>query len=323
MRLAPLITVFLVAGVVGAQVATYEGNVFPEEEDWLRVGTFDADRTLVDGSLVISVDLGVWEPLPGGEQDFYKRWIPEFVGPSFFVQWRCMTDAPQSEIPGVGGSAINSVGGGVSYHFTITQDQVRFRRDNSIPFVFVDLEPGIFHTYRVESYAEDLYVLYIDGVVFDSGVPEGAFPNADARIIWGAKMYMTPSTNHWDYVRYGTIPEPGSGDYDSDGNVDETDLAFFQDCLLGPDADGPGCLWADMNGDRQVNGEDIEAFVDALLAPPPPPPLAGEEDAAQPDPGVQSVNFHARPGHWSRHGDQGELAHPTACPQNPTPRYPS
>ena len=81
MRLAPFVTVFLVAGVVGAQVGTYEGSVFPEEDDWLRVGTFDADRSMVDGRLVIDVDLGAWEPLPYGELDAYKRWIPEFEGP--------------------------------------------------------------------------------------------------------------------------------------------------------------------------------------------------------------------------------------------------
>jgi hypothetical protein len=270
-----------------AQVATYEGSVFPEEEDWLRVGTFDADRSIVDGSLVIAADLGVWEPLPGGEQDFYKRWIPEFEGAPFFVEWRCKTDAPRSEIGGVGGSTINSVGGGVSYHVTMADDQVRLRRDNSIPWLYLDIAPGVFHTHRVESYGDYLYVYYIDGVEFDSGVPEGAFPNADARIIWGAKMWMTPSTNHWDYVRYGTIPEPGSGDYDSDGDVDDADLAAFHDCLLGPDAAGPGCSWADMDGNGITDGQDIGLFVDALLAPP-QPTSAG--------PGVRSVSFDARPG---------------------------
>jgi hypothetical protein len=268
MRFTPLFTVFLVAGVANAQVATYEGDVFPEVEHWLRVGTSDADRTIVDGSLVIAVDLGVWEPLPGGEQDFYKRWISEFEGAPFFVEWRCMSDAPRSEILGVGGSFINATGSvPPSYHFTITQDQVRLWRDNFIPMIYVDLEPGVFHTYRVEAYGGVLYVLYIDGIEIDSGVPEGVFPNADARIIWGASMWNTPSTNHWDYVRYGTIPQAGSGDYDSDGDVDSDDLYFFQDCLLGPDAAGPGCQWADMNADGTADAKDIRLFADALLAP--------------------------------------------------------
>jgi hypothetical protein len=281
MRWAAFIATLLCTGAVMAGVATYEGDVFPEFVGWERVGTFDADRSIVDGWLVIEVDLGLWAPLPYGELDAYKRGIAEFAGQTFFLEWRCITDAPNSEIYGTGGSIINAWGGGVSYHVTMAQDQVRFRRDNSIPFLFVNIEPGVPHTYRVELYGDQLYTWYIDGAVVDSGVPEGPFPNADGQIIWGSRMWMTPSANHWDYVRYGTIPQDGSGDFDSNG-VDLDDLYFFQDCLLGPDADGPGCSWADMNDDRKVDGADIPAFVDALLAPP-QPTRAG--------PGVQSVSF--------------------------------
>ena len=44
-------------------------------------------------------------------------------------------------------------------------------------------------------------------------------------------------------------------------------MLFRSDCLLGPDAAGPGCQWADMNNDGTVNGNDIQLFADAMLAP--------------------------------------------------------
>jgi len=192
------------------QVITYNGDVFPESVGWERVGTFDADRSLVDGQLVIDVDLGVWDPLPGGEQDFYKRSIAEFAGEPFFLEWRCVTNAPNTEIGGVGGSAINAWGTGVANHFTITGDRVRLIRDNFLPIVFVDIDPAVSHTYRLEYYRDESYFWYIDGEIVDSGVPEGDFPNPNSRIIWGSSMWQTPSTNQWDYIRYGVIPEPGT-----------------------------------------------------------------------------------------------------------------
>jgi len=69
------------------------------------------------------------------------------------------------------------------------------------------------------------------------------------------------STTRWDYIRYGTIPDDASGDFDSDGDVDADDAYFFVDCLLGPGSLWPGCAWADMNAD----GDDVQAFVDAML----------------------------------------------------------
>lgn len=256
---------WVLATAAPAQVITYEGNVFPEDhqDPWERTGTFDADRSLMGGSLIIEVDLGDWEPPPGGEQDFYKRSIPEFAGQPFFVEWRCMSDAPNTEIPGTGGSVLNAVGFSVINHFTITEDRVRIWRGNTVPFVFVDIESGVPHTYRVEHYAHQLYIYYIDGQIVDSGIPRGDFPNASARIIWGAKMWWTPSRNEWDYVRYGVIPQSGSGDFDSDGDVDLRDFYFFDECLANGGADtevGPGCVWADMDQDNDVDFHDVALF---------------------------------------------------------------
>ena len=114
-----------------------------------------------------------------------------------------------------------------------------------------------------------MYYVFIDGVLVDSGAQEGPFPNASAKIIWGAQMWNTPSINEWDYVRYGVIPQNGSGDFNNNGTIDDTDLYYFVDCLLGPatDAAGPGCKWADLNADGTANAADIQAFANAMMAP--------------------------------------------------------
>ncbi len=264
--IAGLLSFSVWAAAAYPQVITYEANlVFPEDHQtpWERVGTFDADRSLDQGWLTIDVDLGIWEPLPGGEQDAYKRWISEFAGRPFFLEWRCVSDAPNTEIPGVGGSGINAVGGPVANHFTITEDRVQIWRGNSVPLMFVDIQPGVPHTYRVETRPDRQYVYYIDGEIVDSGELLSDFPLPGARIIWGSKMAMTESSNAWDYVRYGVIPADGSGDYNSDGQVDGNDFYFFQECLAngapGVDA-GPGCRWADMDQDSDVDFHDFALF---------------------------------------------------------------
>lgn len=257
------VTLLLLKAALYADVIIYEGNVHPESVAWERVGTFDADRFLLDGWLIIDVDLGDWAPPPGGEQDFYTRSISEFTGQPFFLEWRCMTDAPNSEIPGVGGSALNASGSSVSNHFTISEDKVRIWRSNTIPFVFVDIEGGVPHIYRIEQYRDQLYIWYVDGEIVDSGVPLGGFPDPSASIIWGSKMWFAESTNEWDYIRFGTIPEDGSGDYDSDGSVALDDFYFLHECVsnTGPDVDaGPGCRFADFDFDSDVDLLDFADF---------------------------------------------------------------
>ncbi len=241
----------------------YEGDQYPEDMGFERVGTFDADRFLVDGDLVIHVDLGVWGPLPGGEVDAYKLVLSGFVGQSFFVEWRCQSDAPNSEIPGTGGSILNAVGGNVINHFTITEDRIRIWRGNSVPLMFLDIKPGVFHTYRMEIYEDRAYIYFVDGQIVDAGFTLSSFPSEDARIIWGSKMWFDESTNWWDYVRFGTIPQDFSGDFDSDSDVDVDDFRYFAECAAGsgPGVDaGPGCRWADMDADADVDLHDFALF---------------------------------------------------------------
>ncbi len=172
-------------------------------------------------------------------------------------------------LPWGGGALALGTNNGINYSFYIAGDQAKLNRDNTLPIIFVDLEPGVPHTHRLELYGADLYVWYIDGVIVDQGVPEGAFPSFNPRITWLAKAAWLPNTTVWDYVRYGTIPVDGRGDFDSDGFVDLDDYYFFQECLAnngpgifgGPDLDaGPGCRFADFDFDTDVDLADFAVF---------------------------------------------------------------
>ncbi len=101
----------------------------------------------------------------------------------------------------------------------------------------------------------------------DSGVPEGLYPDPNARLTWGSRRNgIEAATTAWDYVRFGRIPEDASGDYDSDGVVALDDFYFVHECLTnerpgingGPGQDaGPGCRFADFDFDDDVDMEDI------------------------------------------------------------------
>ncbi|MCH7702202.1 MAG: hypothetical protein IID37_10985 [Planctomycetes bacterium] len=258
-----LVLVLALAGTAHGQVFSYECDSFPEDSGWEVVSQFCDPETWLDGGWYFQhVEPGCGGP-PGGGQDEYTRDIGEFADEStFFVEWVVETDGSNSEIDGVAPAALAAGGfAGILYHFTISADQVRFLRDASFPIVWVDIQPDVPHTYRLELYGAELYIWFIDGQVIDSGRPEGAYPNLFSLISWRGKSWYLESTTQWDYIRYGTIPKPGSGDFDSDDDVDLDDYYFFHDCVTGPNTNaGPGCVWADFDGDSDVDLIDFGHF---------------------------------------------------------------
>jgi hypothetical protein len=126
--------------------------------------------------------------------------------------------------------------------------------------------PDVLHTYYLELQNDLSYVWYIDGAAVNSGNYPAPYPTTDARLQWWARYYNDEQTAKWDYVRYGVIPPDNSGDFNNNGSVDESDVYFFVDCLLGPDYDaaGPGCKWADLNADGNADGADVQLFVTAM-----------------------------------------------------------
>ncbi|HWL95556.1 MAG TPA: glycoside hydrolase [Phycisphaerae bacterium] len=55
------------------------------------------------------------------------------------------------------------------------------------------------------------------------------------------------------------------GDFDGDGDQDESDIASFTSVLLDPDADPALSTMADMNADQSTDGRDLTIFVNCLL----------------------------------------------------------
>jgi len=248
-----------------SQVYVYECDVLPVEAGWTLLQAFcDPSESLVDGDLVHAVDICPAQP-PFGQQIDYRIDIPEFLGVSdMFFEWRVESTGDRSELVFTAPSSfVISDGGGVNYHFTIASDQIRYIRDDNVPWIFLDIAPDVPHTYRVELFDVDWFTVFIDGVVVDEGVPEGLLTQFVPAVLFRAKAQFGPSTTTWEYMRWGVIPADGSGDFDSNGAADAFDLFYFSECIdrsaAGEPAD-PSCQWADFNADNTVNCTDIAAF---------------------------------------------------------------
>jgi hypothetical protein len=270
MKSATYIFVLVLAVPSLGQTISYEASsLFPERDGWTHIiQPYQADRWLDNGCLVQVAELVSHGKVVEGEDDPYYREFPEQAGlPSWYLQFRVITDSPPL-YQDVGPAAIAAGGfSGVLYHFIIGNNQIRFLRDVALPYVYVNVESGIPHTYRLEL-RPNSYILYVDGVSVDAGIPEGPYPVTSSSITFRGKASTGVNITRWDYVRFGQIPIDHSGDFDSNAAVDANDLYFFVDCLLSPayDAAGPGCKWADMNNDGVANGADVSAFVAAMMS---------------------------------------------------------
>ncbi|TWT42408.1 hypothetical protein RAS1_35400 [Phycisphaerae bacterium RAS1] len=214
-------------------------------------------------------------PPPNGQTASYRRGLADFVGaPAFFVEWRVQTDAPRSEIVWGGGAILAAADEMSAYSFYVTSNQAKLIRANWLPIIIVDIATDAPHTYRLEVFGSAQYAWYIDGLVADVGVPVASFPLGNAEISWTGRSAYFPNTTRWDYIRYGTLPIDASGDYNSDGSVDEFDLSFFVECLLGEGVpSGPGCRFADFDADGDTDCDDWVSFRAHWTGPPAMPPI--------------------------------------------------
>lgn len=149
---ATLVLVFTAVPALG-QVVSYEATSFPDDTvpPWVRETFCTPERSLVNGVLVIDVEIGECGPPPGGDSDTYRRELDELDGElTFFVEFRLMTDGDRSEIIGTAPFALAaSSQGAVAYNWTIARDQVKLVRGVLLPILFLDIEPEVFHTYRL------------------------------------------------------------------------------------------------------------------------------------------------------------------------------
>ena len=275
---------------VHAEVVSYEGSIFPDRTGWTRDFFCTPERWTEEGWFHQAVEPGECFDPPSGDRDSYSRPISEFIeAPGFFVEWRLEVDGDSSEILW-GGPAILSAWsqGPVLYWFAIARDQIKFVKDAFAVVFFVDMAPGVPHCIRLEQIGVEEFRWFLDGQLVFEDVPAAAYPSFNPHISWRAKSAFLTSEVSWDFVRYGDIPAEGSFDYDSDGDVDSTDHYFLTDCLgkdgpgiyggpgaacpegddtcakIGPlTTAGPGCTWADSDGDGDVDLRDIAAFQNA------------------------------------------------------------
>ncbi len=241
----------------------------PVSEEWELFQQYcDPETWPENGWYHQRLDFPSCEP-PDGGTDSYNRWITEYNGVGgFFLEFRVFTTGNRSEI---GGGAPTSLAlfnfFGISYNVTLATDQVKLLRDVDLPILFIDLHPGIPHTIRHElrNVKPETYRWYVDGGIVDEGLAEGPYPSQDARLAWHGAAWYLPCENAWDFIRYGVTPQDGSGDYDSDDDVDGYDFYFFQDYFSGPDASaGPGGRFADFDLDTDIDLTDFAAFQNAF-----------------------------------------------------------
>ncbi len=267
MRFSPLSAIVLASGVIArADVVSSEFNFLPINEGWTLVQQFcDPETWIEDGRYHQDLNFDACPPPPEGGHDSYSRSIEEQNGTEqWYLEWRSFTDGDRSEFPW-GAPTVLATGNffGVNYWFAVARDQVKFSQDDFTVILFVDLDPDVPHTFRLELYGEEQYLWYIDGDLVYTGVPGGPFPSFNSIVTWRGKAYWLPCHNQWDFIRYGTIATSGSGDFDSEGDVDLRDFFYFDECLGngGPDTyAGPSCAWADMDQDGDVDFHDFGHF---------------------------------------------------------------
>jgi len=262
-----ILSLALAVPVLG-QVVSYNALSVPENDQnpWVHdAGFYPGDYWVSGGWLYQHCETATPQQW---EQDYFDRSLPEMAGmPKWFLEWRMFTDGPPAFASVAPASIVAGGFFGVNYHFVIGNNRVRFLRDTQLPLVYADIQPGVAHTYRLELVGTQSYDWYIDGQLIASGVPEGQYPDSSSVVTFGDRASSgVANTTQWSYVRYGRTPVDHSGDFDSNGVVDQTDLLYFVGCLLAPDYDsaGPSCRWADLNGDGKVDGADVQAFTRAM-----------------------------------------------------------
>ena len=186
----------------------WEGDDWPENQGWTRVwgdwnGQYHgsgAIRTLEDGVLTYDslFDDGVYD------YSFIERpgQIDPAPGEVFVMEWRLRVE-----------QVIGAWDGGVGL---FSDDSwglgLRFNEDEVISvfegLLSIPITPGVFHQYRLTSANMRGYDLYVDENLVHQGVFVDVF--TQSYVSWGDGTQGGAGRHHWDYVRFGVIPEPTS-----------------------------------------------------------------------------------------------------------------
>lgn len=187
----------------------YEGDDLPENQGWTRnwgnwSGSHQGDgaiRTVENGILTMDslFDAGVYD------YAFMERpnQMDPDPGETFVMEWRLKVDAVAGVWTDPGVSLGSDTAGRVGFGFYYDHLDSSFETNVSASFT-----PGIFHEYRFLSHDMLSYQLFIDGEL----AIEGEFWQGltESYIAWGDGVQGTASRSHWDYFRFGVVPEPGA-----------------------------------------------------------------------------------------------------------------
>jgi hypothetical protein len=161
-----------------------------------------AIRTIDDG--VLTLDTLYDE----GAYDFAKIVSPgQFTpgpGETFVVEWRVMVDETLGDhydaSVGIRSDDAWAVGFGI-----FTDHILNYWGDG----VAIPITPGVFHDYRLLSADMRAYLLFIEDELAHEGLfGQGAMASS---IGWGNVVSGDSSRSHWDYMRFGIVPEPSVG----------------------------------------------------------------------------------------------------------------
>lgn len=186
---------------------SYEGNDYPENEGWTRrYGSqypyvHGAQRDITDS--VLSLDsLGDYQVY-----DYYYRLLPEELslgsGEEFVVRWRNRVDA----VEGYRGPSVTIIGRDSLASFHFEPDAIILTPQYGE--VSLSVAPGVFHAYELRTGNWRHFDLFIDGQL-RLQAPFDSIHYQDDRISFGDTNSSAGTLSHWDFFRYGIVPEPAT-----------------------------------------------------------------------------------------------------------------
>jgi hypothetical protein len=182
----------------------------PEEFGWTRNwgnwhGQYQgpgAYRTLENGILTYD---SLYDP---GVFDFSYIEDPGWPidpGPNelLIMEWRLKVDTVTGWYRDPSVALVSDTGWTVGFGFGVDHVASGFE-----PGVIIPVAPGVYHDYQLRSWDMLTYTLYIDGQFARIGSFWEAFP--PSYVGWGDGVQGAASLHHWDWFRFGVVPEPAS-----------------------------------------------------------------------------------------------------------------
>ena len=203
MRIVFMVSLMLAARPASAEPywVAWEGNDYPENEGWERqITNGGATRTLTDGVMTLDTTADLWS------NDFYRlrRDIDPSAGETFRAEWNVQVEQVVGERDVEPSANIFSNDAwAIAFQFGRDHLVSVFESYEVVPF-----EADTAHNFAITSNDMRHYTLYIDGAVAREGVfVEVLTPGF---VTWGSGMLGASSWNHWDYFRFGVVPEPST-----------------------------------------------------------------------------------------------------------------